>query len=665
MRHWLTALLLAATVLPAAESESVRPTAHWLCELTVGDESRIDTALDGLLANGPEAAEAVPILLSLLASPSRRCKVVEALGAIGPAASEALPAILPWCRHRRGSRDYQRCLRTAACAALARIGRWIPAARWELFLSASDPDDAYAGYGRAGLDLLGPEAEPEARRALREGGVTMQAAAREWLSRLASGAPPPRQPERKDVVPELSKPGERSSVTTAEPVGILLQKLARRLEASNDAARDWSGQTTGYYGDATARHVVGQLLKKESVPGVVTTAMIDLLADRTWPVSRDTAAGAATVLSKIGEPAIEGLAESLDGAGTRLRRRVLLAMQSILRSKPLSNVARETVRRSLMRLLDAGDPEVRRHALYLLAEYKLATSGDEPVLSSVMREPDGDMRQLADRALRSLELGARRDWPPARYERDENLRRLTTENEAGRLVPGDARIRHTLWAAKGAGSRPNSRAVARLTRVSEEAVQTARVLLSGANDSTRLEFVETLCEEEAELRALASELAALVSADDARISGHARTVLLRLGKDCVPVLVAKLAFGDVRHRRDALAVLELAGSGARDAAREVGRALKDEDLAVRLLAARVLEGLGSAAAPAAPALLASAQSGPRRLRIAALRGLGAIGDDARWAVPALQSLSRDPASEVMEESKDAASRILGSNSPKR
>ena len=72
---------------------------------------------------------------------------------------------------------------------------------------------------------------------------------------------------------------------------------------------------------------------------------------------------------------------------------------------------------------------------------------------------------------------------------------------------------------------------------------------------------------------------------------------------------------------------------------------RQEDIIVRLRAAKSIEQLGSSAAKAVPALLPMLNSKDAEVRIAVIKALGAIGSAAQAALPRLQGLLRQAAND--------------------
>ncbi len=92
-------------------------------------------------------------------------------------------------------------------------------------------------------------------------------------------------------------------------------------------------------------------------------------------------------------------------------------------------------------------------------------------------------------------------------------------------------------------------------------------------------------------------------------------------------------------------------------------ALNDQELSVRLFAARSLGEIGPAAAPAVPRLIEMLQDREPRLRAAAATALGNTGVAGKPALTALfKALQTDPLPQVREEADAAIKRIHGARS---
>src|SRR5262249_49506989 len=103
----------------------------------------------------------------------------------------------------------------------------------------------------------------------------------------------------------------------------------------------------------------------------------------------------------------------------------------------------------------------------------------------------------------------------------------------------------------------------------------------------------------------------------------------------VTELSAALKSKDVAARKSAAKALADLGGESRPAVGALGDAMLDEDLQVRLDAARALIGVGR---PAVPALLAVLKERDRNARKLAAQALGEIGPAARSAIPQLANL---------------------------
>jgi HEAT repeat protein len=115
--------------------------------LATGDRRDQERVLQTFSVFGPDAAPAVPYLVSLLDSQLREL-ATEALGAIGPDAAPALPKLVALLQDNAACSDH---VHVMIPTALARIGD--PAVVPALIAAARNPDDQ--GPGWRAIDALG------------------------------------------------------------------------------------------------------------------------------------------------------------------------------------------------------------------------------------------------------------------------------------------------------------------------------------------------------------------------------------------------------------------------------------------------------------------------------------------------------------------------------
>ena len=124
--------------------------------------------------------------------------------------------------------------------------------------------------------------------------------------------------------------------------------------------------------------------------------------------------------------------------------------------------------------------------------------------------------------------------------------------------------------------------------------------------------------------------------EDARIAILAAVVLGQWGEvdDSVPFLRSVMKGEDIQKRRMALSALGTIGSRAKDAISDVEAALGDQDVGIRLEAARSLARMGETV-KALRALQTVAEEGPPNVRRQVVRALSLLGPEAAAALGGL------------------------------
>jgi HEAT repeat protein len=257
---------------------------------------RAVSALGGV---GPDAAAALPQLISMLADPDEetRAAVTKALGTIGtgPAAVAVVPGLLA------ALKDPDRLVRKAAAEALATIGardeRTIPALA--SMMRDRDREVKYAAHD--GLSKIGMPAFPALRALFRDDDTNVRDDAARAIARIADSN---------------FSPGERETAEQVHArVKVVRAALFSAFKDPEERIRDGASLALGYIG-------------KDIVPDLVAA-----LTDPS-PVMRLHASRALGFVGDEALPSLDPLRERLGDADLEVRRAAEAAIKAIRKAVP-------------------------------------------------------------------------------------------------------------------------------------------------------------------------------------------------------------------------------------------------------------------------------------------------------------------------------------------
>jgi HEAT repeat protein len=395
-------------------------------------------------------------------------------------------------------------------------------------------------------------------------------------------------------------PGRRTAVDLAKVLGIdadpdLLPRLLALLDHDDGAVRQVAAQALGWMGHGSSAGVVERVT--------------ELLLEDESEAARWTAARALEAMGDSANPALERLADLLQGHDGAVRRKAALGLRAI---GPAAATA--TVLERLAELLSDPDPVLRRAGARTIGA--MGPAGAVPWildrLADVLPDPEADVRRGAAWAIGAI-------GPPAAAPR-------VLEEIAGLLADTDPAVRG--WAAW---------AVARTAAPSAALLDGLESQLVDPDPGVRREAADAIRQVGAPTAAVAERLLELASADGdwqvRRAAARALGSPLVRGRlpDLVDRLVEGLSAPSDDLRRGALWSIEAMGSSAGVPAVLdcVTRLLEEGEGAVWEDAAGAIAGLGNAAATPRiiSRLVALLEEGDPDATRAAARAIGSLGSE--------------------------------------
>jgi HEAT repeat protein len=409
----------------AAPTYADQPLAHWqdLLAQHVGKDSDADKeqcrrAAQALGRFGPDAKEAVPLLVQALQSPSTEVRefAVDALGRIGLEPQTVVSAIVAEADLPPEHINYAplAAFRRLAARALGRFGAAATAAVPMLEKALQNEDPLYRVQAALALWKISqhPQAIPVLRAALKQNESETAFEAVLAVAEIGAGA----KAAAPDLIEALNHPDpdvRRAAASALVAWGAdQLEPVAQRLSDG------------GFQSPAAAAYVLGQLLE-ELRPRVFYHPLMDAqqLAAATRPVVRLAAPAlvrlladpdpevrqtARRSLAQMGLLAAPFLLQSLQSDKETVRPVAIEALTQLESNLPDAspvNPGMEVIKArlvpTLLELMKHADPQVRRAAYRAFARFSLGAVGKTavPLLRSALRDQDLAIRRFAFEAL--------------------------------------------------------------------------------------------------------------------------------------------------------------------------------------------------------------------------------------------------------------------------
>jgi HEAT repeat protein len=624
-------LLLGA---PAFGQEKV---AELIRQLDTGNEMAKIAAAATLADLGPEAAPAVPALVSALADKSEHVKLnasialgkigkpsvgpvakllssmntgeryyaVWTLGLIGPAAKDATPAVLQCLS------DKDDGVRRKAAYAVGRIQPDAKTAIGPLVRALADGSTDVRQAAADALSKFGTDAAPALIAALKDDKLTHRLDIIRALGNIGEPA--------KDAIPELKTIFLGNDEKIAQEAG---QALAKIGKASIPAVSEGLNHEF-----IVVRNRAVQTLGKIGVDAV--PVLLDALANKNADV-RQGAAAALAPMRISDKMVVLALAHNVTDPTLGVRTQALRALQM------LGNGAKPAVPK-VIDALKTDDGPTRTQALAVLANITDADKEIVPAVAELLKDPTVSVRQSA---LNVLGTQGRTALPHvlAALKDPEVAVRFVAVNALSR-IPGD--IKEALPALlpltkQGAGFQRNQ-VVQVLSRMGEPAIPVLMELLKDNENFVRSSAVVALHN---------------IGPD---------------AKKATPALI-DLALQDTtpNTRRNAvLAVAAIEPDKLGDLFARVKKHPNDQvrSTAYQALVQRFGKKGGATTIPAKlalPHLLDAARDSVASTRLVAAMGLGGMGAEAKEAIPVLEGLLKDADPRVRMQAQAALTQIRGS-----
>ena len=402
-----------------------QPVSYWQNLLTQhldkdsdADKEYCRRAAQALGQMGPEAKDAIPLLVRALQSPSLevRAFAVDALGRIASEPQTVVPAILAEVDLPKEHINYAPLapFRRLAARALGRFGPKAAAAVPVLEKALQNEDPLYRVQAalalwkiakhsqavpalQATLRLNDVEAVFEAVLALGEIGADAQAAASDLVALLAHPDPDVRRAAA-DVLVNLG-------ASQLEPIAQRLSEGRLQSPAASVYALgeilDHLRPTVFYHPQMDAQNLAAAT---RPVLRLAAPALIGLLGHSDAEVRQTAVQG----LSQMGLLAAPFLLQTLKGDDAAIRPvaiEALSRLENYLPSTSPANAGMEVVKAKLipplMELMKHPDPAVRRAAYRAFAKFSLGAEGKAaaPLLRNALRDQDLSIRRFAFEAL--------------------------------------------------------------------------------------------------------------------------------------------------------------------------------------------------------------------------------------------------------------------------
>lgn len=642
---------------------------------------------------GPEARQAVPVLMSALEAPDGAlCAcAIEALGEIGPEARQAIPAIV------------QRLGDQREAGAVVEPHRWTYAGTWEVSMNAwlalgkmgpeaalgvipalDHRDQAVRERAALALKQLGPDAVPAMDALIKALGDRKEAVRRYAACALGSIGPAA-QPALPALLTAMKDPSSGVREEAADALPRMAPESPAVVAALIEALED---------SDATVQaHAVMSLGKlgagaRPAVPLIARLLSSDreYLTDGHPVLSMQLADCVASVLGELGPVAKEAVPALVEAAGSTNRTNWQI-IPAIGKIGPEAKAAMPFLLREgspdaalAIAQIDPDHPEVLPILRRVWQSPEILQSGQELYPDRSWCYVLGRFGPRARPAIPTLEkLLETPDW----------RRRMSTALAVLEIDPTHERALGACVAALKQRSKgfPEVGPVTMGDFLESDLEQRLDRLMVTLGPRART-FVPTLCEtlrnpgHDARISA-AERLAAIgpaaegavpaliealgnrnrVVSLDEDLPGKAAVALARIGPAAIPPLVKALTHEDDLIRGGAGDALGRIGPDADCAVPAIVEALEDERMIVRATAARALGTMGPRAAPAAPALAVALRDQYSLVRRHAAEALGAIGDAAQPAAGAISAASHDEYLAVRQAAQAALRRISGQRVP--
>ncbi len=580
-----------------------------------GNDYLMGAAADALSDIGPDAVDAVPKLMEILASDISiyESHFIEALGNIGPAAEDAIPIVM---KHLGGYVGYDETTATA----LIKIG---PAAIPYL-IEAFQIGDRETREGAAYcLGELGPdsiEALPLLIEAIRQDEINVAIEATYAAGKIST------TPDVIDLlIDTLLYEDSKLRKAAAEALGDIgsgpgiLDALIKAVDDEDSNVRDAAIKSLEKFGPE-AKDAVPALIRaveSGSTYAIITLGEIGPDAVEAIPAIIATVKpkspqyGVTTALEKIAigsDEAVAALIGLLSHPVVSARQSAAYALGRIDPTPDIVNALART-------LGSDGDDSVRSAIIYALKGFGPEAADAIPVIVEVIKENNPELDEFAADAFAAIAAG---------------IDRPTAEIEIGISLLSEALDSDDLE-------------VRRKTVDILKSMPSAAPFLMNALDAGDEHFkslaVDILSELEDYRALLIPYIIELLNSDDSVVRQSAIRTAGKIGpaaKDTVPTLISILQEVEYRNRRSVIWTLADIGPepGVVDA---LITALDDDDPCVSCPAAGTLGDFGADAVKAVPALIETLRGGNERVRGYAAYSLVEIAPDRAELIPEMYS----------------------------